>query len=100
MKRFHKIIFRSKEAPAVDKLVHKLILAKKDDPKWVLTSEVSRKMVARGEPVLDFTKTPEWCDPFIYSASLKTLLKVGEEETPHIKAIYIDEAVTQAIHAM
>lgn len=32
MKRFHKIIFRQREAPAVDKLVHKLILAKKDDP--------------------------------------------------------------------
>ena len=66
----------------------------------MLTSEASRQKVARGEPVEDFTKTPEWCDPFIYSASLKTLLKVGEEETPHIKAIYIDDAVTQALNAM
>lgn len=31
---------------------------------------------------------------------MKTLLKVGEEETPHIKAIYIDDAVTQALNAM
>lgn len=37
---------------------------------------------------------------FIYSASLKSLLRVPDEETPHIKAIYIDDSVTQAINAM
>ena len=57
-------------------------------------------MHARNEKTEDFTGTPEWCDPFIYSASLKTLLRVSDEETPHLKAIYIDDAVNQAINAM
>lgn len=28
------------------------------------------------------------------------MLRVPDEETPHIKAIYIDDSVTQAINAM
>jgi hypothetical protein len=71
-----------------------LILAKVDDPEWMLTSKASKEALAAGKAVSDFTKTPEWCDPFIYSASLKTLLKVSDETTPHMKAIYIDDAVT------
>jgi hypothetical protein len=65
-----------------------------------LTSSKSRQDKEKGIKPTDFTDTPEWCDPYIYSASLKTLLRVADEETPHIKAIYIDDAVTQAINAM
>jgi len=65
-----------------------------------LTSEDSRRKVHRGIDPQDFTKTHEWCDPFIYSASLKTLLKIADEPTPHQKSIYIEEAVKQAVNAM
>jgi hypothetical protein len=65
-----------------------------------LTSEKSRKDLEAGNKVEDFTDIPEWCDPHIYSASLKTLLRVADETTPHIKAIYIDDAVNQAINTM
>jgi hypothetical protein len=65
-----------------------------------LKSQRSLDDLAAGKDAKDFTKTPEWCDPFIYTASLKTLLKVSDEATPHMKAIYIDDAVTQAMNAM
>ncbi len=38
MKRLHKTIFSSQKETEMDKLVQRLILAKKDDPEWVLTS--------------------------------------------------------------
>lgn len=93
MKRIHKTIFNTGKTIDIDALVQKLILEKQNDPKWLLTSEQSRKDVMRGKKVEDFTKTHEWCDPFIYSASLKTLLKIADEPTPHLKSIYIEDAV-------
>ncbi len=100
MKRLHKTIFGTNRTSDIDTLVQKLILEREHDPSWQLTSEKSRQEVAEGKSPGDFTKTPEWCDPYIYSASLKTLLRVADEATPHIKAIYIEDAVTQAINAM
>ena len=48
----------------------------------------------------DFTSNPEWTNTHIYSSSLKTLLKIIDEETPHLKAIYITEAQNCAIHSL
>jgi hypothetical protein len=39
MKRIHRVIYNQKNSADIDVLVHKLILNKKDDPLWVLTSE-------------------------------------------------------------
>ena len=48
----------------------------------------------------DFTANPEWTNTHIYSSSLKTLLKIIDEETPHLKALYIDDAKACAIHSL
>jgi hypothetical protein len=57
-----------------------------------LTSKESEAKLKRGEDPKDFTKIREWTNTHIYSSSLKTLLKINDEETPHMKALYIDDA--------
>ena len=92
----------------MDELALKLILAKKNDPKWVLTSPESQRLYQlkkrdpayKGIVIEDLTDKPEWCDPKIYTASLQKLLKVAEEESPHIKAMYIEDAYGAAVQAM
>jgi len=88
-------------------LVQKLILDKQNHPDWVLTSAQSQAAYQKylvtkdkiDEPK-DFTSNPEWTNTHIYSSSLKTLLKIIDEETPHLKAIYITEAQNCAIHSL
>jgi hypothetical protein len=100
MKRLHKTIFGTNRTSDIDILVQRLILERENDPSWRLTSVESTQQLAEGKQVSDFTKTIEWTDTYIYSASLKTLLRMTDEPTPHLKAIYIEDAVTQAINAM
>ena len=57
-----------------------------------MTSKESEAKLKRGEDPKDFTKIREWTNTHIYSSSLKTLLKINDEETPHMKALYIDDA--------
>ena len=66
----------------------------------MLTSAKSKSDVEKGLQVADFTKTPEWCDPKIFEASLDLLKTLNEEYTPHRKAMVIEQAVKMAIMAL
>ena len=92
MRRLHRAIFGSAKQFEKDVLVQKLILDKANHPDWVLTSKESEAKLRRGEDPKDFTKMKEWTNTHIYSSSLKTLLKINDEETPHMKALYLDDA--------
>lgn len=92
MRRLHKAIFGSAKQFDKDVLVQRLIIEKANHPDWVLTSKESEAKLKRGEDPKDFTKIREWTNTHIYSSSLKTLLKINDEETPHMKALYIDDA--------
>ena len=72
MRRLHKEMLD--QPTANDERLQKLILKQADNEWWVLTSAKSKSDVEKGIQVADFTKTPEWCDPKIFEASL-TLLK-------------------------
>lgn len=90
-------MFASGQPTEMDKLVQELIMKKDGDPQWCLTSEESKAKQARGEKTDDFTDTPEWCNMKDYDPSLSKLIKLNEAETPHAKALLIEQAVTDAM---
>lgn len=93
----HKILSQTTD---MDIQVFELILKKGNNSYWMLTSKESRQDMEDGLSPSDFTETPEWCDPAMYKPSLDHLQRLKILETPHEKAICIDQAVTSAMNAM
>ena len=48
-------------------------------------------------PGFALCKHREWCTPDIFNNSIRLFMKIGEEETPHEKAAYIEESITLAL---
>lgn len=97
VKRIYKSLFMSGNPSSLDRLVQELVLRKDGHPNWVLTSRESMLLVKQGKKVEDFSDTPEWCNTTDYEPSLYKLMKLNETETPHGKALIIEQAVTDAM---
>ena len=94
IRRIHRSIISKMKPTQKDKDLHELLLKKKDDPNY--------RLFAGNEAVFakDICKNPEWLEDAIYSNSIRLLMKIGEEETPHNKAAYVNEAIHLAVNAM
>ncbi len=97
VKRIYKSLFNSGNPSTLDRLVQELVLRKDGHPNWVLTSRETKLLHNQGKKVEDFTDTPEWCNETDYDPSIYKLMKLNETETPHGKALIIEQAVTDAM---
>lgn len=97
IKRIYKSLFNSGNPSDLDRLVQELVLKKDGHPYWVLTSEESQQLLKQGHKTEDFSDTPEWCNLSDYEPSLYKLMKLNESETPHGKALIIEQAVNDAM---